>query len=338
MTTALTGRVSSETKRTVAVLAVCSVAMWPPLIAGRILLGPWATVTLLFASMVGFVNTAVAGRRIGAAASLVFVLAVPASVVAGTDPLAGASQIALASVLVGAAVYWERLSKLGPTLLVGLVLLVAAPTPVAQKMTAGPTQSQYLLAVVVAAAVCAFWPVVLLPKLMPIEAVPAERRTSFDEAAYYAAALAVLVSATSYWALEFARDTHGVWLPLTIVLVLQVTPGLTIHRLLQRVYGTVLGAVAAALIVTFAHPQWSVHLLLAVALLGMYATNGREPYGLYAFFLTALILVGASASEPAASAIEQRVLYTVIGAGLAFLAVVVRGPVLRRTGRGPGTD
>lgn len=329
---ALTKRLSSESRRLGGIVLLCAVAMWPPMITGRILLGAPAMTMLLFGALTGFLNTAVGGRRVGAAAALVFVLVVPASVMAGGNALAGASLMALACVLVGAAGHWERLVKLAPTALVGMVFLVAAPAPVAQKLIGGPAESRYLFAILFATAVCAFWPVVILPRVMTIEAVPSDRQNSMVDTVRYASVLAVLVSCTTYWVLA-SRTSHGVWLPLTLIMVLQVTPGATRHRLFQRVYGTVGGAIAAAVIATFVHEQWAIGLVLIITLVGMFASLGREPYAVFAFFLTSLILIGVSASEPAIVASEQRVLDTVLGAAMALVAIVSSEFIARRFGQ-----
>lgn len=331
--TSLAARVGAEAKQTAQVVAVCAIAMWPPMVAGRIWLGAPATTMLLFGSMVGFLNTSVAGRRVGAATALVFVLVAPVAVLAGENPLAGASLLALGALLVGGASWWVRLTKLGPTVLVGMVFLVGAPAAVANRMIGGATETRYLLGVLIATAVCAFWPVVVLPRLVPVTPVAADEHNPMVNVVTYTGVFAVLIMATTYWALEFGHATHGIWLPLTIVMILQVTPEATRHRLIHRVGGTTLGAVTAVALVTFIPPGWGIHLAIAVVFVGVYATMGREPYAVFVFFLTTLVLIGVSASEPAVLGGEQRLVYTLAGAVLACVALLVMELVSRRIGR-----
>lgn len=325
------GRIGSEARRTAQIVLLCAIAMWPPMIAGRIWLGSPATTMLLFGSMVGFLNTSVAGRRVGAATALVFILVAPVSVLAGENALAGASLLALGALFVGGASYWTRLSKLGPTVLVGMVFLVGAPAAVANKMIGGATETRYLLGVLIATAVCAFWPVVLLPKLVAVTPVAANEHNPLINVVPYTGVFAALLMATTYWALAFGEKTHGIWLPLTIVLVLQVTPEATRHRLIHRVGGTTLGAITVVAIVTFVPLGWGIHLAIAFAFVGIYATMGREPYGVFVFFLTTLVLIGVSASESAIVGGEQRLLYTLIGAALASAASVLMSAISRRS-------
>ena len=70
--------------------------------------------------------------------------------------------------------------------------------------------------------------------------------------------------------------------------------------------------------------------LWALLLLGMLAMAGREPYSLFAFFLTAVVLLGVSATEPAAEASAQRIMYTVLGAAIALAVYFLTVAMARR--------
>jgi hypothetical protein len=336
MSSSLTGRLITGSKYLGKVLALSAVVAWPPMIVGRIVLGQPAMTMLLFGSMVGFLGTAVGGRRVGAAASLVFILVIPGAVMSGSNALAGASLMALACVMVGAATYWKRLSPFAP-ILAGVAFMLTAPRGLSEKMIGGPTETRYMLAVLAFTALCAFWPVVLLPFFLKMAPVSAQVHNSLSQTVIYTATLAIMVSAGTYYALEGGRTTHGVWLPLTLIMVLQVTPGATRHRIIQRVVGTIAGAVVAVLVATFVEPHWAVTLVLLVLLLGLYDRVGREPYELFAFFLTALVLLGASASESALVASEQRVLYTLAGVVLALVAMVIGEAIYRRVNPAPAS-
>ena len=153
-----------------------------------------------------------------------------------------------------------------------------------------------------------------------MQAIPLDQRYSKPDTIRYVAAITVLVSSSMFYALAFARDTNGVWLPLTLIMVLRVGADATRHRAFQRLWGTIAGAAFAAVAASLVHPQWAIAALIVIALLGMFATMGREPYGLFAFFLTTLVLLATSAGEPVLEASYQRVLYTAIGAALALAA------------------
>lgn len=319
MTHPTPGRLAAETRRLGQMLLVALVASWPPLIAGRIVLGSPAMTILLYASIIGFLNTVAGGRRVGAAASVVFLLVAPVALVVGVNPFAGACLMALACLFVGTSAYWQRFGGFG-TILVGMAFIMASPASVVNRLDGGPSQTWYLVAVLIGAACCAFWPVVVAPWMHAVQAIPLDQRYSKPDTIRYVAAITVLVSSSMFYALAFARDTNGVWLPLTLIMVLRVGADATRHRAFQRLWGTIAGAAFAAVAASLVHPQWAIAALIVIALLGMFATMGREPYGLFAFFLTTLVLLATSAGEPVLEASYQRVLYTAIGAALALAA------------------
>ena len=111
--------------------------------------------------------------------------------------------------------------------------------------------------------------------------------------------------------------------PLTLLMVLQVAPDTTRHRAFQRVYGTIAGALASAVLATVFHGTWVIAVVAVIAFFGLLATMGHQPYSVYAFFLTVLVLLGVSATEPPLEASLQRIVYTVIGCALALTAYLI---------------
>jgi hypothetical protein len=326
------GRVVSEARRLVRLVVVAAVTMWPPLVAGRIILGPTATTMLLFGALVGFVNTAAGGRRVGAVASVVFILMAPVALVAGQDALAGTCLMAVGCLAVGTSTYWKRFAGFHVGL-VALLFIVTSPTTMVEKMDGGPSESRYFLAVLLGTAVAAFWPVVFAPLMHVVNAVPKEAHFEKPDTVRYTIVTTVLVSAATFYALAFARDSHGVWLPLTLLMVLQVAPGATRHRALQRVWGTIAGAMLAAVVATAFGGTWVVGVVGIVVFLGMLATVGREPYSVFAFFLTTVVLLGVSATEPPLEASAERVVYTLIGSGIALLVYLLKVGISHEEGR-----
>ena len=136
MTHPTPGRLAAETRRLGQMLLVALVASWPPLIAGRIVLGSPAMTILLYASIIGFLNTVAGGRRVGAAASVVFLLVAPVALVVGVNPFAGACLMALACLFVGTSAYWQRFGGFG-TILVGMAFIMASPASVVNRLDGG---------------------------------------------------------------------------------------------------------------------------------------------------------------------------------------------------------
>ncbi len=275
------------------VAVVATVGLWPPLIAGRLILGAPAITMLLFGTLVGFLNTAAAGRRLGTAATLVFVLVAPVALVAGQDPVAGTCLMALGCLAIGTSAYWQRFSAFNVGL-TGTLFILASPASQADLLDGGRAQSQYLVAVLLGTLLCGLWTVAILPLLHFVKDIPMEAHHEKADTLRYVVTVTVLVSATTFYALAFARDANGLWLPLTLLMVLQIAPDTTRHRAFQRVYGTIVGALTSAVLATVFHGTWVIAGVAVLAFFGLLATMGHQPYSFYAFFLTVLVLLGVS--------------------------------------------
>ena len=322
MTQTATAGPSSRAREFGKVAFVATVGIWPPLIAGRLILGPTAITMLLFGTLVGFLNTAAAGRRLGAAATIAFVLVAPVALVAGQDPVAGTCLMALGCLAVGTSAYWQRFSAFNVGL-TGTLFILASPAAQADLLDGGRAQSEYLLAVLLGTLLCGLWPVAILPLMHFVKDIPLEAHHKKADTFRYVVSVTILVSATTFYALAFARDSNGLWLPLTLLMVLQVAPDTTRHRAFQRVYGTIAGALASAVLATVFHGTWVIAVVAVIAFFGLLATMGHQPYSVYAFFLTVLVLLGVSATEPPLEASLQRIVYTVIGCALALTAYLI---------------
>ena len=322
MASGVAAKAGAESKRLVLIVGLAVIATGPPLILGRIFLGADAMTVLVFGTLVGFINTVSGGRRVGAGGAIAFILLTPVAVVVGQVPIAGAFLMAMGCILVGTSAYWQRFGGF-TIILVGMLFEMSLPKDIASQLVGGVDQSSDLVWVLVGTAACAFWPVLVVPFLNAVRDIPIDAHNSKPDTLRHAVTLTVLVSATTFYALAFARDSHGVWLPLTLLMVLQVSAQSTWHRAIQRVWGTITGAVFAALAVAVIPEQWVIGVLMVLALVGFFATMGREPYGVFAFFLTSVILLGVSFSEPAVQVGFERVLYTILGSALALAAIWV---------------
>jgi uncharacterized membrane protein YccC len=113
---------------------------------------------------------------------------------------------------------------------------------------------------------------------------------------------------------------HGIWLPLTSLVILQPEYGGTIARALQRTAGTVAGAVVAGILIAAVHGSAAFDAAIAALLFATFALIRRR-YGYAITFLTPIVmlLVGAGSADPWIDLIE-RIAYTVVGALLALAA------------------
>jgi uncharacterized membrane protein YccC len=93
-----------------------------------------------------------------------------------------------------------------------------------------------------------------------------------------------------FFSKQFNHYTHGYWLAMTSIIVLQPYTGETIRRSSERVIGTVAGAVLAAVLASAIHSEWALLLVIAVGAalsVALYAVD----YAWYCFFLTPTIVL-----------------------------------------------
>ncbi len=108
------------------------------------------------------------------------------------------------------------------------------------------------------------------------------------------------------------------WVPLTVAIVLKPDYGSVFARALQRGIGTIVGAVAGAVLLVLVHGTW---LLIPFAVLAALLPYGRSRnYGLLATFLTPLVVVLIDLLAPAGWRLaEDRLIDTLIGCAIALL-------------------
>jgi uncharacterized membrane protein YccC len=113
---------------------------------------------------------------------------------------------------------------------------------------------------------------------------------------------------------------HGIWLPMTALIILQPEYGGTINRALQRTAGTVAGAVVAGVLIVAVHGGAAFDAAIAALLFATFALIRRR-YGYAITFLTPIVmlLIGAGSADPWID-LAERIAYTAVGAVLALAA------------------
>ena len=114
--------------------------------------------------------------------------------------------------------------------------------------------------------------------------------------------------------------SHGIWLPLTSLVILQPEYGGTITRALQRTLGTIAGAAVAGILLATVHGTAAFDGAIATLLFATFALVRRR-YGYAIMFLTPIVmlLIGAGSDDPWID-LAERIAYTVVGAALALAA------------------
>jgi uncharacterized membrane protein YccC len=156
----------------------------------------------------------------------------------------------------------------------------------------------------------------------PLEAVRANLTPA--SAVFRHAVRLALVVAGSDLLLRLAGVPRGYWVPLTALVVLRPDFAATFQRSTLRVLGTVLGLIAATVLVhVVPGGQWYTIGLVAVFVFGM-RLAGPSNLGLSAVCLAALVVVLLSLAGVSPHAtVLRRGLDTAIGGGLALLAILV---------------
>jgi uncharacterized membrane protein YccC len=113
---------------------------------------------------------------------------------------------------------------------------------------------------------------------------------------------------------------RGYWIPMTVVIVLKPNFGGTLQRCVQRITGTVLGALLAALLVLAVPEPWLLWAIVSVLACATFALRNFN-YTLFSLALTPMVLVMLDIAHPiTVSDSFLRVLYTIIGSVVALLS------------------
>jgi uncharacterized membrane protein YccC len=128
--------------------------------------------------------------------------------------------------------------------------------------------------------------------------------------------------------------TRAHWVTVTVIIVLQPSSGASIRKGLQRVAGTVLGGILAAVLGTAAHsPVWLAVMLfpLSAAAVSVLPVN----YGLFATLITPVFVLMSESAVGDWHLTRVRVLNTLLGGAIALAFAALLWPSWERERRGP---
>lgn len=136
-----------------------------------------------------------------------------------------------------------------------------------------------------------------------------------------------LVLCLGVFLFRFFEMSHGYWIPLTIIIVIQPYYGATRKKGVERIIGTVLGIVLGGVIMMLPLSHWTFVILLVIVSFFV-AYFLRNNYKVGVFFVTVMMVIMMQLSQQASwDLIGWRVLATLIGAALALLAGYIFWPV-----------
>lgn len=140
-----------------------------------------------------------------------------------------------------------------------------------------------------------------------------------------------VAAAAAQWLADELGLTHRLWMPMTVIVVLQPEFGATWRRMLQRVGGTFAGVVIAGGLHFLLHGSAAESALIAVCAFGTFLFIRRH-YGLGVTLLTPMILLLLGVLVPrSALLIVARGTDTLLGAVLALLAAYLLWPAWQKT-------
>src|SRR5580704_6958270 len=120
---------------------------------------------------------------------------------------------------------------------------------------------------------------------------------------------------------------RGYWIPMTVVIVLKPNFGGTLQRAVQRITGTVLGALLAAMLLLVLKNPWWLLAALAVLAFATFALRNRN-YTLFSLALTPMVMLMLDIAHPITVTDSfLRILHTIIGSFIALLSGYLLFPI-----------
>lgn len=170
--------------------------------------------------------------------------------------------------------------------------------------------------------------------------VKAPRAVPGHTAGYFAAALGILIGVAAYVCMTWL-DPASWWIILTFFVVVQPYYSDSARRMLERVGGTLAGALLAVVIVFVLRDAPTVVTIIAFVLtIGAAYANLKLPYWVFAMLLTpAVVLQTSGTTHDLLLAIGERALYTLIGAAAAIVLMSLGHLyIVQRRKRGVGAS
>lgn len=130
--------------------------------------------------------------------------------------------------------------------------------------------------------------------------------------------LALCLGLASATVIALREPSHSYWLPLTVAVIVRPEYASVFVRTVNRIAGTVAGAITASVILFVAPGAWFVAIGAALAI-GFAVLAAPRSYGLSVVGITASALLSASIGTPDPAFPLSRVLDTVLGALIAIV-------------------
>lgn len=260
-------------------------------------------------------------RRLALAASILTPLLMGIALLLRDDPILGAVFLAAIGVATGLSAMrgWHLMGAFaGPLVAYALIgnLHVALP---GGTVAADASIASGLVAMAYIAA-GGLWTTLMGAFVIRAMGVKSPRSVPGHTARYFGAALGILIGITAYICMQWL-DPASWWIILTFFVVVQPYYSDSTRRMLERVGGTLAGALVAVILVEVLRGIPAVITIIAFVLtIGAAYANLKLPYWVFAMLLTpAVVLQTSGTPHDLLLAIGERALYTLIGAAAAII-------------------
>lgn len=313
-------------------MAIMTIAMLVPPVIASLLGHPSVAGALILPVLAGLLPAQMAGVRTGLAAAVGVAVASGAAVAVTGDALLGALVMGVTSLATGLACRWGRSKNLIIVIITVGFVVCAPPTVV----SSNPSVNGLALGTVTLAA--ALWGVLVGWFNSKDAPQPPHNLESWARTWSYAVILAILAAIAAYVSIEIDWKHAGAWFILTIAVVFQPYLKDSLQRTWQRAAGTILGVVAAFLIhlVIPWHTALTILGFVLIMLSLFVMTNPRYPYWAFVTLLTPGIVLVASTADTFEQTNFARLIATLAGAGLAFVAELALAPLYRASAKRHG--
>lgn len=283
----------------------------------------------IFGVFVGLTGAATVGPKVGIGFTLLFAVFGTAAVAVSSSPI-------LAGLLVAAAAFGIAFCSVygltGAMLVVAMFvpyLIHQPPTP----SSGGVRGVTYFASVAGVLLVAGLWGCLLGWFVTRHRSATPPPRFRMRDAVLGGSLVAVVAGVITFVAVSRLDSTEWVWLLLTLFVLTKPAPDLNWPMTKSRVFGTVVGVIAASLIslLGLPHPIFTTLGLLALTI-AMTLKLLKKPYWIYASFMTPAIIFFDSTTGDTPELAFQRLIYTIVGAAVAVgLAAAINQFVLTRT-------
>ena len=245
-------------------------------------------------------------RRLALAASVITPLFMGAALLLRDQPLLGAIFMAVIGVGTGLSAMrgWHLMGAFaGPLVAYALIgnLHVAFP---GETMVADASIASGLVTMAYVAA-GGLWTTLMGAFVIRAVGVKTPRSVPGHTARHFAAALGVLIGIAVYVCMQWL-DPASWWIILTFFVVVQPYYADSARRMLERVGGTLAGALLAVIVVAVLHDFPTVITIIAFVLtLGAAYANLKLPYWVFAMLLTPAVVLQTTGTTYGAAALRQ---------------------------------